>query len=239
MKTMDFWTIQLNQHISMIFIRIPAGEFLMGSGDDDLMGHPSERPQHPIFLNEYWIGKTPVTEEQYQIYQPQHHFKPEEAHDPIVNISWDDAQEFCGWLSKTSGLPIRLPTEAEWEKAARGTDGRIFPWGNEDPNSFNVSDRIGGYAVGSFPESASPYGVLDMAGNVFEWTQDRYGPDYYAFSPRENPKGPSSGVTNVVRGGSWVNSQTNVRTTHRDVAGRDYMNYLLGFRCVMDAEGGE
>jgi serine/threonine-protein kinase len=237
MKTMDFWTIQLNQHISMVFIRIPAGEFLMGSSDNDLMGHPSEKPQHSVFLSEYWIGKTPVTEEQYQIYQPQHHFKPEDANDPIVNISWDQAQEFCIWLSKISGLPIRLPTEAEWEKAARGTDGRIFPWGNEEPDSHNVSDRIGRYAVGSYPEGASPYGILDMAGNIFEWVSDWYDAEYYQHSPSENPKGPKTGTEKVMRGGdSWID-WWDLRVTSRDFSEPNSSDFVGGFRCAFNLDG--
>lgn len=234
MKSENYFTLHITQEIVMVFIRIPAGEFLMGSSDDDLMAHPSEKPQHIVFLNEYWIGKTPVTEEQFRIYQPKHNFIPEEAQDPIVNISWDEAQGFCNWLSKTSGLPIRLPTEAEWEKAARGTDGRLFPWGNEDPNSFNIYDRIGGYAVGSFLEGASPYGVLDMAGNVFEWVSDWYEAEYYQHSPPENPKGPKTGQEKVMRGGdSWID-WWDLRVASRDYAALSSSDYVGGFRCALN-----
>jgi formylglycine-generating enzyme required for sulfatase activity len=238
MKTKDLWTIQLSQQISMEFIRIPAGEFLMGSGDDDQMAHPSEKPQHPVFLSEYWVGKIPVTEEQFRVYQPEHIYNPDESHDPIVNVTWYEAQGFCIWLSKTSGLPIRLPTEAEWEKVARGTDGRIYPWGNEAPDSRYISDKIGGYAVGSYPEGASPYGVLDMAGNVFEWVSDWYEAEYYRHSPSENPKGPEAGTEKVMRGGDTRMDWWDLRVASRDYAAPNSSDFNGGFRCAFNLSEG-
>ena len=132
---------------------------------------------------------------------------------PVVGVSWYEAEAFANWQSNESGMELRLPTEAEWEKAARGTDGRIFPWGNDwDPTRVNYCDSNcdqswkdaagdDGYAftapVGSYPDGVSPYGALDMAGNVWEWTADRYDDGYYADGPDRNPTGPETGVARV------------------------------------------
>ena len=162
---------------------------------------------------------------------------------PAVQVSWNDAMAYCGWAGR------RLPTEAEWEAAARGTDERKFPWGNQNVagDLLNFADRNleadwadknvdDGYQftapVGNYPKGASPYGALDMAGNVWEWVADWYDEKYYASSPAQNPKRPDSGQYRVVRGGSWDNVQGGVRAADRHRLGPDDRYVNLGFRCA-------
>ncbi|MDE3089110.1 MAG: SUMF1/EgtB/PvdO family nonheme iron enzyme, partial [Chloroflexota bacterium] len=193
-------------------VYVPAGEFTMGSNDYDW-----EKPPHTVYLDGFWIDKYEVTNALYKKcvdsgtckvadmgeYDPSG--KPNR---PVVQVTWYDANTFCQWAGK------RLPTEAEWEKAARGTDARTWPWGNDwNPSKLNSWDA-GPHTttdVGTYPQGASPYGALDMAGNVWEWVADWYSSNYYANSPKNNPKGPDSGGYRVMRGGSWDNNQISVR----------------------------
>jgi formylglycine-generating enzyme required for sulfatase activity len=224
---------------------IPAGEFVMGSPDGE--GADDERPQHTVYLDAYYIDKYEVTNARYQACvdagacdAPQesssstrgsYFGNPEYADYPVVKVTWFQAEAFCAWEGR------RLPTEAEWEKAARGTDGRKYPWGNEPPTmelcnfNNNVDDTT---PVGQYPKGASPYGVMDMAGNVWEWVNDWYGEDYYSQSPSANPPGPETGEYRVVRGGSWDYGDlvSGVRSAFRGYVNPDLWGNVSGFRCV-------
>jgi formylglycine-generating enzyme required for sulfatase activity len=199
----------------MVFV--PAGEFTMGSSDADKDAYGDEKPQHTVYLDAFWMDKYEVTNAQYKkCVDAGKCSRPSESKSytrssyygnasfdnyPVIYVSWNDAKTYCEWAGK------RLPTEAEWEKAARGADGRIYPWGNTfDISKVNAERKVGDTTeVGAYPAGASPYGALDMAGNVWEWVADWYSANYYASSPRNNPTGPSSGQYRVVRGGAWLN----------------------------------
>lgn len=236
-------------------VLVPAGEFLMGSSDLELevflRTHPSwklewldiEQPQHRVTLDDFYIDKTEVTNAEYKRFvdatghPPPRHWENGEIpagqeNYPVVNVHLpDDAQAYAAWAGK------RVPTEAEWEKAARGTDGRIYPWGNDwDPEKANVlgSKYNGPAPVGSYPEGASPYGALDMAGNVWEWCSDWYAADYYVSSPLRNPQGPSEGDFRVVRGGSWFDPPEYARCAFRYGLYPRRLFPIRGFRCVQD-----
>lgn len=207
------------------FVFVPAGEFVMGSPDGE--GGNEEHPQHTVSLDEYWIGKTEVTNAQYArcveagvCAEPKNNRWNDStfAQHPVTNVSWHNAVAYASWLTEQSGVVVRLPTEAEWEKAACGTDGRTYPWGNTDPNDrlLNYNSNVSSTTpVGSYPAGASPYGALDMAGNIWEWTADWYDASYYQRSLARNPTGPESGEYRVLRGGSYGNLRYHVRCTYR------------------------
>ncbi len=225
-------------------IRVPAGNFLMGSCPDDADAEGDEMPLHSIYLDTFWIDRTEVTNAQYSqcvqagvcralYYASNPNFNS--ATQPAVAINWNDAAAFCRWAGK------QLPTEAQWEKAARGTDGRLYPWGNErvtcERAVIKAENNEGcgtpaPWSVDSKPGDISPYGALDMAGNVWEWVADWYDPVYYKNSPPSNPKGPNSGTNRVIRGGSWVNDYKWARAAHRHSMPPIYDNVDLGFRCA-------
>lgn len=222
-----------------ILVFIPAGEFLRGSHDSDLNADEDEKPQHTVSLDAFWIDRIEVTNDMYrqcvqseQCTEPAHsprYGSIEYGNHPALGISWDQAVEYCTWAGR------RLPTEAEWEKAARGTDGRIYPWGNEapDPTRLNFDHLIDDTVeVGNYPAGASPYGVLDMAGNVWEWVADGYDENYYAESPEKNPQGGVSVNRRVLRGGSWSTQAHNVRVSNR-FWGFPGRNDTDGFRCAL------
>ena len=222
-------------------VRIPEGEFIMGSNKK-----PKNRnPEHVVRLDSFYIYKYPVTLKQFRNFcratgygwHGEHGFecRPKDNH-PAVCVSWHDAVAYCDWAGVT------LPTEAQWEKAARGTDARRFPWGNEwDEGRCEYRRLMWGVAgypveVGSFPRGTSPYGVEEMCGNIWEWCADWYDPDYYANSPRENPKGPESGEHRVKRGCGWQDQiewfQLNFECSFRDHREPGFTYRLVGFRCV-------
>ena len=226
--------ISTNEKDGAEMVNVPAGEFLMGSDN----GYNNEKPHHTVYLDEYWIYKTEVTNAQYakcvgagscrEPYDTTYYNDSSYAQHPVMKVYWEQAKGYCTWAGS------RLPSEAEWEKAARGTDGRTYPWGDQEPtcdlaNFYNCGGKT--KTVGSLAQGASPYGALDMAGNVYEWVQDWYAEGYYANSAGENPAGPALGVYHVVRGGSWVDAPWFIRASFRV---RDVPTYYdnFGFRCV-------
>jgi formylglycine-generating enzyme required for sulfatase activity len=244
----DYDTRELGIH----WVRIPAGEFMMGDNFNE--GDNDERPVHPVYLDEYYISKYEITFEQFDKFCQERNLElPSDegwgrGSRPVVMVKWDFANSFCLWLSKKTGKDIHLPTEAQWEKAARGMDQRRYPWGNTEPNciftNYCCKDRTD--PVGSYPGGVSHYGVHDMAGNVAEWCNDFYGGDYYQFSPYRNPPGPNrSNIyfrTVVVRGGSWdCDSDLTPRSADRMEVQIDpgYIHPIVvfndvGFRVVME-----
>ncbi len=237
-------------------ILIPAGEFIMGTTreqvtvwlssnymnriDDKRIFFTHELPQRKVYLDAYYIYKTEVTVAQYRKFckltknkmPDEPPWKWQDNH-PIVGVNWDDAMLYAKWAGTA------LPTEAQWEKAARGTKGLIYPWGNDwddkkCSNSVNDTNyHLKTSAVGSFPAGASPYGVMDMAGNAWEWCADWYGCNYYKTAPTKNPTGPKTGKYRVLRGGSWnCGSMRNMRTADRSGDPPTTGNDSNGFRCV-------
>ena len=256
--------VEINTADKAPMVLIPAGEFMMGSDpDQDPYFWGAEGPQHTVNLGDYWIYQFEVTNQMYQacVEQkacpiPQHeksytrddYFENAQyAEYPVVYVNWTSAQAYCKWAGG------RLPTEAEWEKAARGTDGRLFSWGNGAPSgnlvnycdkncpaSLRDSSQDDSYRdtapVGSFPAGASPYGVMDMSGNVSEWVFDWFQPLYYEISPLENPVGPANGDKNqrVTRGGSFYNPDEGIRIVARYPRPASDAFDTVGFRCAVD-----
>jgi formylglycine-generating enzyme required for sulfatase activity len=229
-----FWEAVFAKDITMIFI--PAGEFTVGS--PNRAGDADEHPAHKVLLDGFWIGKTEVTFEQYDRFCAETGREKSEDEEwgrgkrPAIYVSWNDAREYCAWLAKKTGLKFRLPSEAEWEKAARD----FYPWGNIPPSATLVNfnkDNMQTSPVGSYPQGASPYGVLDMAGNVWEWMADWYDPDFYRNSPFNNPLGPETGSARVVRGGSWANNKELIRAANRSHEDPVSKLNILGFRLAL------
>ncbi|MGC9393874.1 MAG: SUMF1/EgtB/PvdO family nonheme iron enzyme [Anaerolineae bacterium] len=232
-------------------ILIPAGEFLMGSDPKkDKSADSDEQPRHTLYLPGYWIAKTPVTNAQYAAFvkatghkAPQHWENGtipagKDTH-PVVYISWDGAMAYCQWLAEATGKPYTLPSEAEWEKAARGTDGRLYPWGNTfDKSKCNVyASGIGETTpVDRYPQGASSYGVLDMAGNVCEWTCSQY--KAYPYDPADGREDVSASARRVVRGGAFGNNGWGARCACRSYWGPDDDGRGRGFRVVVAGGGG-
>jgi serine/threonine-protein kinase len=258
----------------MVFV--PAGEFTMGSPEGE--GEDDEHPQRTVYLDAFYISQYPVTNEQFSQFVDAVGYRTDaekagsgwiwtgqawelvEGADwrhprgpgssiadrmdhPVVQVTWNDAEAYCQWAGK------RLPTEAQWEKAARGTDGRSYPWGNSAPdgrklNCCDVNCEVDGRdssvddgyvdtsPVGHYEAGKRPYGAYDMAGNVWEWVADWYEADYYSKAPERNPQGPGSGEKRVTRGGSWYNLQWVARCAYRTGLDPDVRDYSIGFRCA-------
>ena len=225
---------------------VPAGNFIMGSDN----GYENERPVHTVYLDDFYIDTYEVTNASYKACvdagacQPPNqtssftrdsYFDNSEYDNyPVVFVDWEDARSYCQWR----GVGIDLPTEAQWEKAARGTDGRIYPWGNTiDQTYANYNDAVGDTTeVGIYETGKSFYGVYDMAGNAWEWVADWLSDTYYLDTPLTNPSGPTSGQYRVLRGGSWHEDANNVRASNRGWNQLEFFHNIdFGFRCAMDA----
>lgn len=230
-------------------VTIPAGEFLMGSPEGK--GRADEWPQRSVYVDAFAIDQVEVTNERYMGFvKATGHRNPPNPYGtgpllsakgieqlPVVQTTWYDAKAYCSWAKK------RLPTEAEWEKAARGTDGRHFPWGNDGATANRANfdreweDEKTLYPVGSLPEGDSPYGVKDMAGNAREWVADWYDPEYYKHGPHRNPQGPDKkGIVRSIRGGSWHSPVADITTSARGRGGFALQTHGTGFRCARSLE---
>ena len=256
------------------FVYVPAGAFKMGDNFGD--GEPREKPVHTVELDAFYIGKYEVTNADWKKFQNdpgydnpkfwpgerpvpkdqspywtqrQNHggATPDSDNYPVLGVNWDGATAYCNWLSAKTGKKYRLPTEAEWEKAARGTDQRRFPWGNKidyahanfaGAQKFDTGQLVGYYDGSNRDDfqtqsGASPYGAMDMAGNVMEWCQDWYSRTYYSVSAKKNPKGPEKGAYRVLRGGSFFFEGHDLRTYGRSAAWPSFQAFrMVGFRAA-------
>ena len=228
-------------------IRIPGGTFMMGTETIR-----DAHPVHEVTLSPYWIDRTEITVSKYRacveadrcrapetgrqiarqgyVLNSRNWSRPDRAQHPVNGVSWDDAVVYCEWRE------ARLPTEAEWEFAARGSDGRIYPWGNQVPSddlaTFRIPTQDGSAEVGSRSAGRSPFDLEDMAGNVWEWVSDWYGP--YPSEGARNPSGASTGDERVVRGGAWNSSVRSIRATNRSSFRASTREQVVGFRCARD-----
>ncbi|MCE1249089.1 MAG: SUMF1/EgtB/PvdO family nonheme iron enzyme [Firmicutes bacterium] len=247
----------INKKDGAELILIPHGSFTMGASDSDKDAGWEEKPPHKVMLSAYYIYKYEVTFDQFNRFVNEtgyktegswkKHFSKKNADHPVVYVTWKDAEAYCKWAGG------KLPTEARWEKAARGSDGRVFPWGNiwnpDFCNNFELKDKkllserhiyydgMGTTRPGLFKKDISPYGVSDMGGNVIEWCYDWYDPSYYKSSPGENPSGPPSGTQKVMRGGGWGQPRQVCRSGYRDKERPHDTDGDFGFRCVIEIEG--
>jgi formylglycine-generating enzyme required for sulfatase activity len=251
---------KLSAHDEMV--RVAAGPFIMGSDRKvDRNSYQPEFPQRTVYVDAFDIDKFEVTNVQFlkfvlatnrdPLIDWQYdggNFQETMASHPVMHVSWYDADAYCKWAGK------RLPTSAEWEKAARGEDGRIYPWGNQPAGLSRANfgrtglsgpvrdrpERLLLYppiiSVDKYDNGVSPYGVFQMAGNVAEWTADWYDPRYYKTAPDRNPKGPETGTQKAFRGGGWIDSTPTVRAAQRNGTDPNTKMNWLGFRCARDVK---
>jgi len=245
---------------------VPGGDFLMGASDSDAQAGDDEKPQHTVYLHPFWIDRTEVTNVMYamcmsagvcnpKIYETSaltyipYSIHPDYQNHPALIYLYEDADDYCRWASR------HVPTEAEWEKAARGTDGREYPWGNSldcDHANYYICNHVPEYdprgprcgyssycrtaPVNDYPSGASPFGVLNMSGNVWEWVSDFYSADYFAVSTGSDPTGPTTGEFHTRRGGGSTSLAADLRVTVRASGkGEHYYDGQMGFRCAAEA----
>jgi serine/threonine-protein kinase len=228
---------------------VPAGPFRMGSPDDDPQAFGNEKPDHVVDVPAFWIDRTEVTNAQYQMCvaasactppigvdsatRKNYYADPQFVDFPVILVSWRQARAYCEWAGR------RLPSESEWEKAARGTDGRLYPWGDQPPDNtllnFNLA-ALDTTRVGAFPNGASPYGALDMAGNVVEWVDGFYYDSYFVFVRNTVTPTPAFlGGVRILRSSSWHDLFANIRVASRRYAVSETSAYNdVGFRCALD-----
>jgi formylglycine-generating enzyme required for sulfatase activity len=236
-----------------VLVCVPAGDFIMGASPNDPNAKGVEQPAHNVFVDAFWIDQTEVTNAQFALCVSEgvctrsqdpgatgvasktrsNYFYDEAfANYPVLVYRSVEAEEFCAWAGR------RLPTEAEWEKSARGTDGRIYPWGDQPP----ACDLVNGWScytdtiqVNSLPQGKSPYGAADMSGNVWEWVADTFDPEYYANTPNDNPTDPAENGYQTRRGGGWSSLLADLRSSRR-ASGKPlhYFDGQMGFRCAVD-----
>jgi formylglycine-generating enzyme required for sulfatase activity/DNA-binding CsgD family transcriptional regulator len=248
----------VDQKDGMVLVQVPAGEFEMGSSRaEDPQASEEELPQHSVYLDAYWIDQTEVSNAQYAMCvadagactmpantssrtHGSYYDNSQYADYPVIFVSWSQAADYCEWAGR------RLPTEGEWEKAARGVDGRMYPWGSSfdgtlanycdvncqtDWKDSRFDDGYGDTApVGEYPDGVSLYGVLDMAGNVYEWVADWFEP--YHRSQQTNPTGPVDGLDKIIRGGSWGDDPAHIRSSMRSRINAESWSDFIGFRCA-------
>ena len=236
------WEADLGDGIIMVYI--PPGKFTMGTDEEE--GQSDEKPAHEIHLEGYWLGKYEVTFEQYDKYcdETQKEKPPDgnwgRGKMPVISVSWHDSLEYCKWLSTKTGFHFKLPTEAQWEKAARGTNALRFPWGNQMVNkdlaNFKEEGKLGGpVTVGSYPRGVSPYGLLDMAGNLWEWCDDWH--DWYKVdtgTPIQREKDIRILNNRSARSGCWFDEPKYLRVTNRYGLKPTYRGFIVGFRLCME-----
>lgn len=225
------------------FILIPEGEFVMGSEE----GGFDEKPERRVYLDAFKINQFEVTQFNYaEFVKATGHRSPfsrylkniesfNDQNQPVIYVTWEDADDYCRWRGG------RLPTEAEWERAAKGTKGAAWPWGSESKaifaNFLGTDDQFHyTSSVGTFEQDKSSFGLYDVAGNVREWVQDWYEEQYYRHAPNRNPKGPEQGEMKAMRGGSWNDSPLSGRTSARMKMFPDYRDTTVGFRCAKSAD---
>lgn len=236
--------------VAMEMLLVSSGQFLMGSALPEAADH--EQPITPISLSCLYVARHPVTNAQFEKFDPKHLNKRApwaDDHHPVVYVNASEAEKFCQWLTSKEGKKYRLPTEAEWEYAARGPENLVFPWGGRlDAGHFaNFADKRTAFpwrdpliddgfaetsAVGSYPRGASPFGIEDLAGNVFEWCADYF--EAYKGKERSNPRGPSGGMKRIYRGGSWKSRPGSLRTSARHINLPNYSSNDVGFRVICE-----